>query len=61
MSVSNREEEIEVTDNRNSKFYLFERESRMLGQKEKIYWSYVNGLDEEYAVFVNGEEIILMK
>lgn len=53
--------QLEVADNRNSHFYRTVSENRILDTKRYIYRAYVNELDEEYTIIINGKEIQLIE
>jgi hypothetical protein len=51
---------IDVTDNRNSKFFHIEKYNNMLDITYYIYYAYVHDLDDEYTLIVNGEVITVL-
>lgn len=47
----------DVTDNRNSEFYYLTDDSNTLDLTYYTYYAYVNNIDDEYTLIVNGEVI----
>lgn len=54
-------EQLEIMDNRNSKFIKDEWKDKVLNKKVIDYWGYVDDLDAEYTISINGEEINLIE
>lgn len=52
---------LELKDNRNSTFYKSNNEENDSNMKSCIYYTYVNKINNEYVITVNGEDVKLFE
>lgn len=52
---------LEIGDNRNSTFYKSNNNENLSNEKSCIYYTYVNKINNEYIITVNGEEVKLLE
>lgn len=52
---------LEIGDNRNSTFYKSNNDENFSGEKSCIYYAYVNKINNEYTITVDGEEVKLLE
>ncbi len=52
---------LEIEDNRNSTFYKSNHDENDSDIKSCVYYTYVNKINNEYAITVNGEEVKLFE
>lgn len=59
--IDSQKSSLELKDNRNSIFYKIDNQENTENANSCVYHAYINKFDEQYSIFVNGEEINLLE
>ena len=59
--LDSKNDSLEIEDNRNSTFYKSKNSEKSSDVKSCVYYTYVNKINDEYTITVNGQEVKLLE